>query len=118
MPILGKALRALASGGIGGAANVALLVLIWKYHGGPHYSHAFLYKQVTWGGIWGLGFIIPIFPRNWWLRGMLWGTAATAVALLVFKVVPITPINVAIGLVVNAGAWGLVASGLYQASSR
>lgn len=118
MPTLSKILRALASGGIGGLANVALLVVIWKFLGGPHYSHAFLYKQVTWGGIWGLGFVIPLLPRNWWLRGIFWGTAATAVALLVFKVVPITPVNVIIGLAVNAGAWGLVGSGLYYASER
>ena len=117
---LSAVLRAFASGAFGGAANVLLLVLIWQLMGGPDYAHPFLYRQMTWGGFWGFAFLLPIplLMKNWWLRGIVWGTAATAVALLVFKVVPITPMSVAIGLLVNAGAWGQVASWLYEKSGK
>ena len=113
MVTISNFIRALGSGGLGGVANVVLLCIIWQVIDGPDYSHAFLYKQVTWGGIWGLAFLIPVLSNNWWLKGMVWGTAATAVALLVFKVAPISVPTVIIGLVVNAGAWGLAASWLF-----
>jgi hypothetical protein len=115
---LSDILRAYASGAFGGVANVLLLLVIWRLMGGPDYAPEFLYRQIAWGGVWGLAFLLPILSGNWWLRGAVWGTAATAVALFVFKVMPVTPMTVAIGLLVNAGAWGQVASWLYYRSGK
>lgn len=121
---LSKLLRAFAAGGAGGAANVLTLVIIWQFMPGPELTEEFfkalLYRQVTWGGIWGFVFLIPIafLNKNWWLRGIIWGAAATAVALFVFKVVPVSMTSVIIGLVVNSGSWGQVASWLYYKSGN
>ena len=110
--------RAFGAGAIGGAANVLLLIIIWQFMPGPELTQeflkGFLYRQMAWGGIWGFAFLIPVMTDNWILRGVVWGAAATAVALFVFKVVPVSVTSVIIGLVVNSGAWGQVASWLYQ----
>ena len=111
---LSNAVRAFGAGAAGGAANVLLLVIIWQFLPGPGYSREFLYTQVTWGGIWGLAFLLPIAGSHWILRGVVWGAAATLAALFVFEVVPVSVTNALIGLVVNSGAWGLTASWLYQ----
>ena len=116
---LSAILRAFAGGAFGGVANVVLLVLIWKVmESSAHYSHGFLYHQIAWGGIWGLAFLLPILSGNWRLRGVVWGAAATAAALLVFKVVPVSLTSVIIGLAVNSGAWGLTGSWLYYKSGN
>ena len=116
-------LRSFGAGAIGGGANVLLLLVFWQFQIIPapdltsDFIKGFLYKQMVWGGIWGFAFLIPILTRHWVLRGMVWGAAATAVALYVFRVAPVSPLSVVIGLVVNCGAWGQVASGLYHESS-
>ena len=114
-------LRSFAAGAFGGAANVLALIIIWHWFipGPPQTADVLkplLYKQMVWGGIWGFAFLIPVMTRNWALRGVVWGVAATAVALWVFKVVPVTMTNVIIGLIVNSGAWGLVASWFFAKS--
>ena len=113
-----RILRAFASGAAGGAANVLALLIIWQVLGGPDFSPGFLYKQVTWGGVWGFAFLIPVLSGKWWLRGVVWGAVATAVALFVFRVVPVSVTSVVIGLIVNCGAWGLTASWLYRKSGN
>lgn len=117
---LSAVLRSFSAGAAGGVANVIALIIIWQFIPGPPMTAAvlkpLLYKQMVWGGIWGFAFLIPIMTQGWVLRGLVWGAAATAVALFVFHVVPFTVGNVIIGLIVNSGAWGLVASWLYQAS--
>jgi hypothetical protein len=73
-------------------------------------SKAFFYKQVVWGGIWGLAFIIPVLKGKWWLRGLIVGFAATMVAFFVFRGgLPPVPVIVA-GLVLNMVFWGLAAA--------
>lgn len=118
---LSSIVRAFGAGAIGGAANVLALVIIWQFMPGPELTQdflkSFLYRQMTWGGIWGFAFLIPVMTNNWILRGIVWGAIATAVALFVFKVMPVSVTSVIIGLVVNAGAWGQVASWLYYKSS-
>lgn len=122
---LSAVMRSFAAGAAGGAANVLLLLFLWHFKiipGPPELNLAlikgFLYRQMVWGGIWGFAFLIPVLTRGWVLRGVVWGAAATAVALFVFKVVPFNLTNVIVGLVVNSGAWGLTASWLYQKSGR
>lgn len=123
MNIISGILRSFGAGAIGGAANVLLLLYFWHLQiiPGPEltpdFIKMFLYKQMVWGGIWGFAFLIPIMTRHWILRGLVWGVAATAVALYVFKVAPVSVLSIVIGLAVNSGAWGLVASGLYYKSS-
>lgn len=89
-------------------------MLIWQFVQGPGYSHEFLYRQMMWGGFWGLAFLLPLMANNWILRGAVWGAAATAAALFYFAVVPVSAANISIGLVVNSGTWGLPASWLYR----
>ncbi len=117
---LSSIVRAFGAGAIGGAANVLALVIIWQFMPGPEltaeFLKGFLYKQMTWGGVWGFAFLIPVMTNNWILRGIVWGAIATAVALFVFKVMPVSVPTVIIGLVVNSGAWGQVASWLYYKS--
>ncbi|MEJ2760623.1 MAG: hypothetical protein P8126_03550 [Gammaproteobacteria bacterium] len=121
MKTISVVLRSFAAGAFGGAVNVLALIIIWHWFiPGPPLTadvlKPLLYKQMVWGGIWGFAFLIPIMSRNWALRGVVWGVAATAVALWGFKVVPVTTTNIIIGLIVNSGAWGLVASWLYAKS--
>jgi len=73
-------------------------------------SKGFFYKQVVWGGIWGLAFVIPVLSGKWWLRGLIVGLAATLVAIFVFRqTLPPAPV-IAIGLVLNMVFWGLAAA--------
>ena len=44
----------------------------------------FLYKQVVWGGLWGLLLVLPLLRGNWWLRGLVLGFFASLAAMLIF----------------------------------
>lgn len=73
-------------------------------------SKAFFYRQMVWGGIWGFAFMIPILTGRWWLRGLIVGLAATAVAIFVFRTsVPPIPFII-VALVLNMIFWGLSAA--------
>src|SRR3546814_9004764 len=48
-------------------------------------SKAFIYKQVVWGGIWGLLFVLPLLRPFWWARGLIVGGLATLAAIFVFQ---------------------------------
>jgi len=78
-------------------------------------SKAFLYRSIVWGGIWGFAFMIPLFAGKWWLRGLLVGLAASAVAIFVFRggAIPPLPQLVTI-LVLNMVCWGMTAAFWYD----
>lgn len=81
----------------------------------PPLTKAFIYKQMVWGGIWGLIFLLPIPIKPLLLKALVMTLAPVAVALAVFF--PMTPLGF-LGL--GAGAltpvyiylvnipWGLV----------
>lgn len=106
MDKMGKLSLAFTAGAVGGVANVIFLyvvsvagiVALLGINLPAPPLPAFLYKQIVWGGLWGLLLAAPILRQSWWLRGVVLGVLATLVALFVFM--PQTPLGVA-GL--NAG---------------
>ncbi|MGI9416144.1 MAG: hypothetical protein ACR2PM_20910 [Hyphomicrobiales bacterium] len=49
----------------------------------PELAKGLIYKQMVWGGIWGLIFLLPIPIRPLWLKGLVMTLAPVAVALTV-----------------------------------
>ena len=119
-----------AAGALGGLAN-GLAVWLSGAYGltaalgvaiAPALSAPWLYPRIVWGGIWGLLFMLPVPRAAWWVRGLVFSLAPSAVQL--FVVFPettshgvaglglgvLTPLAV---LVFNA-VWGLVAAGLLR----
>lgn len=82
---------AFTAGGVGAVANVAF-VMVAAMSGliaamgiglpAPAMP-AFLYKQIVWGGLFGLAFVIPALSRSWITGGLLVGLAASLVALFI-----------------------------------
>ena len=50
----------------------------------PALAKAFIYKQMVWGGLWGLIFLLPVAIRPLWLKGLVMTLAPVIVALTVF----------------------------------
>ena len=72
-------------------------------------SKEFFYRQVVWGGVWGLLFVVPFLSGMWWLRGLIVGGLATLAAIFIFRPeVPPLPLIVTM-VVLNAGFWGITA---------
>lgn len=72
-------------------------------------SKEFFYRQVVWGGIWGLLFVVPFLSPMWWLRGLVVGGLATLAAIFIFRP-EVPPLPVIVNMVVlNAGFWGITA---------
>lgn len=72
-------------------------------------SKGFFYKQVVWGGVWGLLFVIPAFKRQWWVRGPIVGALATAAALFYFRATLPPPQIIVGAIILNVMFWGLTA---------
>ena len=81
----------------------------------PPLAKAFIYKQMVWGGIWGLIFLLPVALKPLWLKGLALTLAPVIVALVVlfplggagmlgFKLGTLTPLYI---FIVNI-PWGLV----------
>jgi hypothetical protein len=49
----------------------------------PAWTPPWLYQKLVWGGVWGMLYIFPLLKRSVLLRGVVYGLAPTAVALLV-----------------------------------
>lgn len=77
---------------------------------GQFETKAFMYKQLTWGGIWGFLFVLPVLRSMWWLRGLIVGALASLAALFIFM--PQLPPAQVIVLVfvLNAVFWGVPAA--------
>lgn len=72
-------------------------------------SKEFFYRQVVWGGIWGLLFVVPFLSTMWWLRGLIVGGLATLAAIFIFRP-EVPPLPLIVNMVVlNAGFWGITA---------
>jgi hypothetical protein len=133
MTALNPLARGFAAGALGGAANVAFIVLAGSAGliaamgialPAPALP-AFLYKQMVWGGFFGLIFALPVIKGSWIARGLIVGLLASLAALFVFLPMAgagmgalnpgaLTPVLV---LVANS-VWGLVAAWVYDLSSR
>jgi hypothetical protein len=54
----------------------------------PHWSPAWLYPRLIWGGIWGALFLLPVLRKSVFGRGVLFSLGPTLVQLLyIFPVV-------------------------------
>ena len=123
------------AGGVGGAINAAFLLLMVSTGaaaalglGGLAFDHPqFLYKQVVWGGIWGLAFALPILASSSWVvRGLVIGFISSLVLFfVVFPSIPDGPGVAGLGvgnmmpvlvLVANS-IWGLVAAKWYETTA-
>ncbi len=124
--------RAFSSGAIGGVANVAAIAILGAtgiialmgIKAPDPQMPAFLYKQMVWGGLWGLLLVTPVLKDSWWQRGLLLGVLASGAALFYFlpragadmmglNMGNLMPVLV---LAVN-WAYGLAAAWTYQRSS-
>lgn len=133
MSSLQKLSRGFTGGAVGGIANVIAIIILVKLGivdlmgikmPPPAHPNLLLYKQIAWGGLWGLLLITPVLKDSWWQRGLLLGILASAAALFYFM--PATPAGM-MGL--NAGAltwllvlivnsvYGLVAGWWYERSA-
>lgn len=80
------------AGAIGGVANVAFVAIVAALGivallgiDSPRPSMpAVLYKQIAWGGLWGLVLVLPLLKGNWWLRGLVLGFFASLATMLIF----------------------------------
>lgn len=133
MTALNRLARGFTAGAVGGAANVAFIALagaagIIAAMGialpAPALP-AFLYKQMVWGGFFGLIFALPVIKGSWVVRGLVVGLLASLAALFIFLPMAgagmgalnpgvLTPVLV---LVANS-VWGLVAAWVYDKSAK
>lgn len=49
----------------------------------PELEKTFIYKQMVWGGLWGMIFLIPVTIKPLWLKGLIMTLAPVIVALTV-----------------------------------
>lgn len=132
MSALNALSRGFTAGAVGAVANVIFVVLAGMtgiiaamgidFPVPP--LLAFLYKQVVWGGLFGLLFAAPFVKGSWIVRGLMVGLIASLAALFIF--LPMAGAGMA---GVNAGAmipvlaliansiWGLVAAWFYDRSA-
>jgi hypothetical protein len=80
-----------AAGCLGGLAN-SLAVWLFGTYGvtkslgvriAPDLSPVWLYPRLVWGGIWGLLFLLPVFPNSVLKRGLLLSLGPTIIQLFV-----------------------------------
>ncbi len=132
--MLKKLSIAFTAGSIGGIATVLFLIIA----GGtglmsaigitlPSFANTgFLYKQIAWGGLWGLLFALPLFGTAWVQRGLVIGLMPALATLFVFFPLGTTSsggpgvaglgigVMMPVLVIVANGLWGLLASRLYS----
>ena len=100
---------AFSAGALGGLANGLCVWLAVKYGltaalgvslAAP-LTPAWIYPRIVWGGIWGLLFIVPLWERNPFLRGLFFSIGPTLVMLFV-----IFPLRLGKGMMgLDLGTW-------------
>lgn len=78
-------------------------------------AKATLYRQMIWGGAWGILLAVPILLRHWWLRGFVIGCIATAAAVFYFSAGAATwPVQrIIYAVILNGVFWGFGAGFWY-----
>jgi hypothetical protein len=82
---------AFAAGSLGGLVNGLMVWAfgVWGITTGlgvqiaPELTGAMLYHRLVWGGLWGLVFILPLWQKSLFLRGLFISLGPTLVQLLV-----------------------------------
>ncbi|WP_096625974.1 hypothetical protein [Calothrix sp. NIES-3974] len=80
-----------ASGCFGGIINSMIVWLsgtvgITQLFGvaiAPHLTSTWLYQRIVWGGLWGLLFLLPIWKKKYFYRGLMGSLFPTLVQLLI-----------------------------------
>jgi hypothetical protein len=49
----------------------------------PAFTQAWVYPRIVWGGIWGVLFLLPLFRKLCFLRGLIYSIAPTLVQLFI-----------------------------------
>jgi hypothetical protein len=133
MSTLNTLSRGFTAGAVGAVANVIFVILAGTMGLIAAMGIAlpappmpeFLYKQIVWGGLFGLLFAVPFVKGNWVLRGLVIGLIASLVLLFIFlpkagagiaglNAGTMTPVLV---LIANS-VWGLVAAWFYERLAR
>ncbi len=107
--------RGFAAGAVGALVLTALVLILSRVGPAPDVTVAVLYKNVTWGGLWGLLLALPWLTGKWWLRGLILGVAALVVLAVLFM--PgggdPNPVRLIIGIVLHL-VWGLTTAYWYK----
>ncbi|MEQ8165281.1 MAG: hypothetical protein RIC93_04290 [Alphaproteobacteria bacterium] len=125
-----------SAGALGAVANVAFVWLSIQYRltdllslslSSPPPLPEFLYRQVAWGGLWGIALVLPVLERSVILRGLLLGALASAAALFYFFPLHTNAMGHGPGLLgqnigtwmplfvlIANSVWGLVAAWFYR----
>jgi len=100
---------AFSAGALGGLVNSLSVWLAVKYGltaalgvsiAAP-LTPAWIYPRIVWGGIWGLLFVVPLWERNFFLRGLFFSIGPTLVQLFV-----IFPFRLGKGMMgLDLGVW-------------
>jgi hypothetical protein len=100
---------AFSAGALGGLVNSLCIWLAVKYGlaaalgvslSAP-LTPAWIYPRIVWGGIWGLLFVVPLWEKNFFLRGLFFSIGPTLVQLFV-----IFPFRLGKGMMgLDLGAW-------------
>ncbi len=78
-----------------------------------------LYRQMIWGGAWGILLAVPVLTSLWWLKGFIVGCLATAAAVFYFGAhVPWPVERIVMAVVLNGVFWGLFAGFWYWLVAR
>jgi hypothetical protein len=108
-----------AAGAVGALVLLALLCILgFAALPVPPITLELVYRDITWGGIWGLPLALPWLLHKWWLRGAILGAAAFTVLILVFipNGLQLPALALGIALFVNV-VWGLSAAYWYKATA-
>lgn len=92
MTLLQKAALYFAAAALGGLAVVLTVWACGQYGVAdlfgvaikPQLAKGFIYKQMVWGGIWGLIFLLPLTIKPLWVKALVMTLAPVIVALVVF----------------------------------
>ena len=106
-----------AVGGLAWYAGIWILIQVGLIPGqmaGTLLAKSLLYKQMIWGGVWGILLAVPVLDRMWWLKGFIIGCVATAAAVFYFAAGAAWPAQrIAIAVLLNGVFWGFGAGFWY-----
>ena len=119
MPALKNLNHGFAAGVVGIIPLLILLFLLNTQGKGPPITLELIYRDVTWGGLWGLLLALPWLVTKWWARGLVLGIAA-AIVLIVFFIpsgAPLDAVQIMLILVLHI-VWGLATAYWYRLAGQ
>ncbi len=107
-----------AAGAVGSLVLLFLIFGLHKLGKGPEVTTALIYKDIVWGGLWGLLLVLPVLSNRWWLRGIILGVLAGVVLMIFFMPggQAANIIQIIVIFIVHI-VWGLTAALWYKLTS-